>query len=195
MEKKTIYILLKLLLSLFFLTNVASLAWSQVRFPLVKPQKEKITINSENLHFEKVFPIYSKRGEKVYELAMTSVSFDKQTVGLLQFQLNIVGKDANTGEQEYEPNILNPDRWGHGEGNWIFKPEELCSANRGNRSNGANRIFLMRRMKISIMITNIEHNYDFTGIKQMIVIISVEPSGSNRNRPISEVSKTLKPCQ
>ena len=82
-------------------------------------------------------------------------------------------------EEKYEPNLLNPDYWGHGD--FSFIPEELCPANRNNPLFGARREYVLRRMRIVATVSDIELNDE--GIIKMRMTVTVEPSTSNRSRP------------
>ena len=154
---------------------------AQAKYSKIVPQELKFDVNSQNLETLKIIPIYSPKKKKIYELSITSISLDQKSVHLVQAFLKAVD---NSDEDKYEPNILNPDRWGHGEGSWIFRPQQFNPNNNTSKNFGTSRIFKMRQMRIIISIANLNFNEDYSGIKSMTIKINIKPDLSKNSRPI-----------
>jgi hypothetical protein len=160
----------------------------------VQPAKIVFETNTSNLEIEKHLIIKSQGAKPLYELRVFAVSMNNQTTDSLVLHLYKYGSQKD-GETKYEPNLLNPDYWGHGEGLWVFRPKEICPANRNNTASGARRIFELRRMRIVVSLTEIEMNQDFSGITRMKVTITVQPNKTMRSRPKGIPLVEGKPCK
>jgi hypothetical protein len=147
-------------------------------------------------------PIYSKEviirdvsGRPAYRLSVYVVSLDKQTASSIHVELNGIGSGATQSDAQYEADLLNPDRWGHGAGQRVFLPEQLCPANRKDSAWGARRAFTLRRMRIEVTISDIELNESFNGITRAHITVHVTPSTSTNSRSADVPYNEPKPCK
>ena len=118
------------------------------------------------------------QGKPAYELSLFAISLNNQTTHSINISLSTTGRYSPDAEEKYESNLLNPDYWGHGD--FSFRPEQLCAANRNNPLFGARRKYVLRRMRIIATVSGLELNDE--GIVKMRIIVTVEPSASRRKQ-------------
>jgi hypothetical protein len=134
-------------------------------------------------------------GKPAYRLAVYCLSLDKQTTNSIRVELNGIGSISTQSDTQYEADLLNPDRWGHGAGQRVFVPEELCLLNRNDPMWGARRVFTLRRMRIEVVISDIELNQSFNGITRAHLAVHISPSISVRSRPADVPYNEPKACK
>jgi hypothetical protein len=133
-------------------------------------------------------------GRPAYRLSVYAVSLNHHDVASISVELSGIGAAVAEHEVKYEPDLLNPDRMGHGAGQRKFTAEQLCPANRDRPYWGAARVFALRRMKIEVRISDIEMREGFEGIRKARVRVNVMPSSISRGRPADIAYHEPRPC-
>jgi hypothetical protein len=162
------------------------------RFPQIRRATISVATNPSSLETNQTLIIRDIHGEPAYELSIIAVTLNHRTTHSIHISLSTTGRYSPDPEEKYEPNLLNPDYWGHGDGE-SFHPEQLCPANRNNPLYGARREYYLRRMHIVAEVSDIELNAE--GIVRMRMTITVEPNESRRSRPRDIPWGDMKLCQ
>lgn len=163
-------------------------------YPHIRYASLTLEVQEGNSTVSKEIVLRDLHGKPIYRLSLYAVSLDHRTTRSIHVELTSIGSSNLSAETKYEPDLLNPDRFGHGAGQRVFSPDELCSANTNNPFWGARRVFELRRMKIEVVISDIELNQDSTGILHAHVDAHVSSGSSLRSRPKDPPSYNLKPC-
>ena len=148
-------------------------------FPQIRRTSVSISTNSATPEASETIIIRDIQGNPAYKLSLVTVSLNSRTTESINISLSTTGRYSPDAEEKYEPNLLNPDFWGHGD--ISFRPKELCLANRNDQLFGARREYILRRMRIVATVSDIELNEE--GIVKMRMTVTVEPSASKRSRP------------
>ena len=162
-------------------------------YPSIRRAAINILLTPQNLEESRKVVIEDSRGRPAYNLWITAISRDGRTTDSIELSLETTGRHVSDPEGRYEPNLLNPDYWGHGVGRWVIRPEEVCAANQDNPVVGARREFNFRRMRIVVMVTDVELSENFCpqaecgnqvgGFASVRVAVTIRPSDSMRRRP------------
>jgi hypothetical protein len=163
------------------------------RYPAIKRAALTVETNQSKLEESQILIIKDSNDRPAYELWVGAISLDKRTTHSIELSLSTTGIYASDPEGKYEPNLLNPDYWGHGVGREVIRPDEVCGANRFNPVVGAHREFNFRRMRIVVKLDGVKLSPDFCSEKQcgtqsggfasMRITVAVEPGASTRRRP------------
>ena len=173
---------IRVILNLYFALLICadlSLYANAKPLPQIRRASGSISTDSTKPEASKTLVIRDIQGRPAYELDLFAISLNHQTTYSVGISLSTTGRYSPDAEEKYEPNLLNPDYWGHGD--ISFRPDQLCPANRDNPLFGARREYILRRMRIVVTISDIELNDD--GIVKMQMIVTVEPSKSIRKIP------------
>lgn len=175
------------------------------QYPAVRRARASVSTDASSPRAQERLIIRDARGNPAYELTVTAVSLDGRTTDSVHLRLTTAGRYAPHPDEKHEPNLLNPDRWGHGEGAWVINPEELCGANYAHPTLGARREFSLRRMRIVVVADDYELSPDFCprgecgaqvgGLSRMRLTVTVEPGTSRRSRPRNITLPDLKRCK
>lgn len=175
------------------------------QYPAIIKARTVVSTNPSAPRGEGRLIIRDVRGRPAYELSIIALSLDGRTTESVHLQLSTTGQYSPDPDEEYEPNLLNPDRWGHGEGAWVINPEGLCPANYAHPVLGARRAFTLRRMRITVLAADYELSPNFCpraecgeqigGLSKMRLTVTVEPDTSRRGRPPAVPSPALKRCR
>lgn len=163
-------------------------------YPRITPADMVMIITTAQPTNSKEVIIKDVGGRPAYRLSVYSLSVNNRTISSIRVELNGIGSSATRSDTQYEDDLLNPDRWGHGAGQRVFLPEQLCPANRRDPAWGARRIFTLRRMRIEVIVSDIELNANMNGIMRAKVTIHVRPGSSMRSRPIDIAYRELRSC-
>jgi hypothetical protein len=153
-----------------------------------------MTVDVQRLNNSEELIINDVNGRPVYRLSVYPVSLDNQVVSSIRVELNVLNVSSHRSDTKYEEDLLNPDRWGHGEGRRVFQPAQVCAANRADPSWGARRVFTLRRMRVEVSLADVELSEDLKGFKSASVDVQVKPSPSLRSRPVDIAYREPKPC-
>ena len=175
------------------LTQIAYAAPRHRVYPTIRPARISVATDPSNPNAASKLIVKDSHGKPAYILWIVAASLDKHTTDSIELSLETTGKYASDPEGKVEPNLLNPDYWGHGTGRWVIHPDEVCVANQDNPVVGARRVFEFRRMRIVASVSDVELSPDFCpddecreqvgGFKRMHLTVTVEPSASTRRRP------------
>lgn len=128
------------------LIGIDAIALSQGRnYPKIRSAHITIETTVSKPEAAEHLTIRDVLGRPTYVLWITAISTDNQTTKTIYFELSTDGSYSPSPEEKYEPNLLNPDYWGHGEGVGVIHPEELCPANTNNPFYGSRREFRLFR--------------------------------------------------
>jgi len=180
-----------------------SAASQRRNFPMIRPAHITIETSASKPEVAENLTINDALGRLAYVLAITAISMDHKTTHTIFLSLSTDGRYSPDHEEKYEPNLLSPDYWGHGEGQEVIHPEELCPANKSNPYYGARREFILRKMRIVVEISDFVFSENFCprnkcveqkgGLVKTKISIKVQPGASRRKRPIG-ASYEIKPC-
>ncbi len=175
-----------LFLILFGVASSAIFGATSVRtYPTIQESSFELRLDVANssISNSKEIVIRDRKGAPAYRFGVYTSRLGSQTITKIDFELEGMGSSATRWDSKYEPNLLNPDRWGHGEGRWEVSPVWLCDANKNDREWGARRVFILRRMRIEVRISDVEFGPQFLGITRARIEVRITPSGSTRSRP------------
>lgn len=164
------------------------------KYPRIKPTSFVTVIGGIEATNGREVIIKDINGKASYRLSIYFLRTNNQTISSIRVELVGIGDRITRSDSQYEDDLLNPDPWGHGAGQRVFVPHELCSANKADHIWGARRSFRLRRMRIDVSISEIELTGGITGILHATVAVRVIPSSSSRSRPVDFAYKEPKPC-
>jgi hypothetical protein len=163
------------------------------KYPEIKGVNHKMVLGATSPEAEAKVIIKDSLGRPAYELVVIAISSDSRTTDSIHLRLITLGDYAHGPAEKYEPNLLNPDYWGHGRGLWIIEPEDLCPDAPGSDKKHLRRRFSLRRMQIAVELEEAELSANFCpqekcgsrvgGISKAQVKVSVTPGASKRSRP------------
>jgi len=179
----------------FFFLNTALPFHNGKAYPHVKKANLYFRVQIKNqAAISKEVIIKDIKGKPAYKLTVYTVSLDNKTANSIAVELNGIGDTSTKFDTKYEQDLLNPDKWGHGSGQRHFSPKELCQENRNNLNWGHRRIFILRRMRIEVIVSKIQLNEDFSGIISADVTVQITPNKSQRSRPKDVIYKEPNIC-
>ena len=180
---KIAYFLVRSLFGLgLFLAGSSVFLYAQKNpaFPHIKPAQLSFWIKSHDFSSREVI-IRALQNKPQYRLTIYSISLDNEVVASISPELNGIGEPSTRSDTKYEPNLLNPDRMGHGK--IEFSPKDFAPKNGNGRSRRRQMVFKLRKMKIDIIVTDVELNESSTGIVRAKIFVRVKLDPSRRSRP------------
>ena len=169
--------------SLFVLTSSGQ---TRPVFPQIKPKHLIFKIEGGE-DFAKEVVIRTRSNAPAYRLTVFAISLNRKDFESIKPELNGIGNRSTRFDTKYEENLLNPDRWGHGE--IEFGPKDF------EKKNIRYMVLRLRRMKITITVSDAILTEDFpgniTGIKSAKITVDVKPDPNCRSRPIEAAVRNL----
>ncbi len=164
------------------------------RYPSIKSAAVTVETYPSKPEESRKLIIRDSLGRPAYEFWIVAISMDgRATHSPVELSLTTTGRYSSDPEGRYEPNLLNPDYWGHGVGRWVIRPEEVCPANQDNPVVGARREFNFRRVRVVASVSDVELSHEFCsekesgnqtgGFSRMRLTVRIEQGVSMRRRP------------
>src|SRR6266496_3781467 len=108
------YCFFLMLVVLGFVTSTALCHPKRRLFPAVKRTSVALRVDAAKPRNFKVIDIRDVNGKPVYSFGISSDGIGNGAISSIQVELLGIGSMAMSPNSKYEPDLLNPDRWGHG---------------------------------------------------------------------------------
>jgi hypothetical protein len=149
-------------------------------FPQIKPVGLRFEIKGDKSTSEEIV-IRTRKNKPAYSLMVYSISLNNVFAESISSEMFGIGEPSTRFDTKYEPNLLNPDRWGHGQ--IEFSPNDFIADEKGVISSKRRMVFELRRMRIEITVSDVLLNESLTGFVKAKITVIVRPSRATRSRP------------
>jgi hypothetical protein len=150
-------------------------AQRKINFPSITPTHLAFVAKGRKTIAKEVI-IRTRQKAPAYRLTVSAVCLDKKSFETIETDLNGIGAAATRFDTKYEDNLLNPDRLGHGAIGFIayeFRehPNQYV-------------VYRLRRMKITLTVSDVVLDEDKTGIISATITVEVRSDPTTQSRPV-----------